>query len=224
MPIVKKPSNMLEIHNVDNTRGLMSIRGVLSFVVGLATVIGVAGCSDRSGNILGFEKSAPDEFAVVKRAPLTLPPNYGLRPPRPGLARPQAISPRDEAKKSVIGQTIVKPQRTRRKVRAEQKRRIGTRSNSEVALLKRTGAIDAEPNIREIVDREAVGVVGRTDESFVDSLLFWRDKRPKPPANIDTVVNPKGEARRIRENKVLGKPVKTGVTPRIKRKKAGLLY
>ena len=123
----------------------MKIRGVLSTAALLTALIVVAGCGDKSGNILGFEKTAPDEFAVVKRAPLTLPPNYGLRPPRPGAVRPQAVSPRDEAQKSVIGATAAKPQRTRRNVRAEQQRRIGTRSGSEVALLKRTGAINVDP-------------------------------------------------------------------------------
>jgi len=202
----------------------MKFRGVLT-AVGLLTVLFVvAGCSDKSGNILGFEKSAPDEFAVVKRAPLTLPPNYGLRPPRPGTARPQAVSPRDEAKKSVIGATKTKPQRTRRNVRAEQQRRIGTRSGSEVALLKLTGAINVDPDIRDIVNREAVGVVSDSNESFVDSLLFWREKGPKPPDNFDTVVDAKGEARRLRENKVLGKPITSGKTPTIKRKEAGLLF
>lgn len=202
----------------------MRIRSVLSLVVGLAATIVMVGCSEKSGNILGFEKSAPDEFAVVKRAPLTLPPEFGLRPPRPGAARPQETSPRDEAKKSVIGGAAAKPQRTRRNIRAEQQRRIGSRSGSEVALLKRTGAIDVNPDIRDIVNREAIGVVNESDESFVDSLLFWRDKGPKPPTNIDTVVDAKGEARRIRENKVLGKPVTTGVTPTIKRKEGGLLF
>lgn len=202
----------------------MRIRSVLSLVVGFAAITGLIGCSERSGNILGFEKSSPDEFAVVKRAPLTLPPEFGLRPPRPGAVRPQAVSPRDEAKKSVIGGSAVKPQRTRRNVRAEQQRRIGSRSGSEAALLKRTGAIDVNPDIRDIVNREAVGVVNESDESFVDSLLFWRDQEPKPPKNIDTVVDAKGEARRIRENKVLGKPVTTGVTPTIKRKEGGLLF
>ncbi len=91
-------------------------------------------------------------------------------------------------------------------------------------MLKRTGAINVDPNIRNIVNQEAVGAVGESDESFVDSLLFWRGKEPKPPENIDTVVDPKGEARRIRENRVLGKPVTTGRTPTIKRKEAGLLF
>ncbi len=202
----------------------MKVRGVLSLVVGFAAIIGMVGCSDKSGNILGFEKSSPDEFAVVKRAPLTLPPNYGLRPPRPGAARPQAVSPREEAKKSVIGTTQVKPQRTRRNVRAEQERRIGTRSSSEVALLKRTGAINVDPNIRDIINREAVGAASEPDTSFVDTLLFWRDKEPKAQDNIDLVVDAKGEARRLRENKILGKPITSGVTPTIKRKEAGLLF
>ena len=30
---------------------------------------------------LGLEKQSPDEFRVVSRAPLTLPPDYSLRPP-----------------------------------------------------------------------------------------------------------------------------------------------
>lgn len=192
-------------------------------VVVIAALLGVVGCGDRSGNILGFEKSAPDEFAVVKRAPLTLPPNYGLRPPRPGALRPQAVSPREEAQKSVIG-TAVKPQRTRRNVRAEEQRRIGTRSSGEVALLKRTGAINVDPDIRDIINREAVGVIGEEDTGFVDSLLFWRDDAPKRPDNIDLVVDAKAESRRLRENEILGKPITAGKTPTIKRKEAGLLF
>ena len=38
-------------------------------------------------------KRSPDEFAVVRRAPLILPPDYGLRPPRPGETGP-ASTPR----------------------------------------------------------------------------------------------------------------------------------
>jgi len=39
----------------------------------------LAGCGSLS-DTLGFGKSSPDEFNVVKRAPLILPPEYNLRP------------------------------------------------------------------------------------------------------------------------------------------------
>ncbi|NKB60573.1 MAG: DUF3035 domain-containing protein [Alphaproteobacteria bacterium] len=200
----------------------MRIRSLVSFVVGVSALTLLAGCSDRSGNILGFEKSSPDEFAVVKRAPLTLPPNFGLRPPRPGATRPQEVSARSEAKKSLI-RTEAKPQRTRRNVRAEEERRAAGRSGSEVALLKLTGAINVDPEIRDVINREAAGAASPEDTSFVDSLLFWRDKEKKAD-NFRTVVDAKGESRRLRENEILGKPVTEGVTPTIKRKEAGLLF
>jgi hypothetical protein len=34
----------------------------------------------------------PDEFEVVQRAPLTIPPDFDLRPPKPGSPRPQEVS------------------------------------------------------------------------------------------------------------------------------------
>ena len=36
--------------------------------------------------LAGGPSPGPDEFAVVTRAPLSLPPDYGLRPPRRGAA------------------------------------------------------------------------------------------------------------------------------------------
>ena len=55
-----------------------------------------------------FSKKAPDEFAVVKRAPLEMPPTYDLRAPQPGAARPQEISTDQLAKQSVLGEATVK--------------------------------------------------------------------------------------------------------------------
>ncbi len=189
---------------------------------GLFAALTLAGCGGSSGNLLGFEKSSPDEFAVVKRAPLTLPPDFGLRPPRPGAARPQAVSARSEAKNSLI-KTAPKPQ-TRRNARAARAARIGKRSVAEVALLKRTGAIDVDPEIRQVINREAAGAVGEDDKDFIDTLLFWRDDEKKESAQDDLIVDPKGESRRLRENQVLGKPMTAGVTPSIRRKKAGFLF
>lgn len=42
--------------------------------------------------ISGLEKNSPDEFAVVTRPPLIIPPEYTLTPPEPGEARPQNLA------------------------------------------------------------------------------------------------------------------------------------
>ena len=45
----------------------------------------------------------PDEFRVVRKAPLTVPPEYNLRPPTPGSARPQELAPDQQARVAVFG-------------------------------------------------------------------------------------------------------------------------
>ena len=48
-----------------------------------------------------MDRVGPDEFAVESRAPLTLPPDYELRPPSPGAARPQEATAADRARKVI---------------------------------------------------------------------------------------------------------------------------
>ncbi|MGH7063561.1 MAG: DUF3035 domain-containing protein, partial [Stellaceae bacterium] len=43
----------------------------------------------------------PDEFAVESRAPLTIPPDFDLRPPEPGAARPQEKSTSQQAEQVI---------------------------------------------------------------------------------------------------------------------------
>ena len=66
-------------------------------VVSLAGVVLLAGCSDFKKSI-GLEQGMPDEFAVESRAPLTIPPEFDLRPPTPGAPRPQEKSADQQAK------------------------------------------------------------------------------------------------------------------------------
>lgn len=51
----------------------------------------LGGCSNWK-QTLGIEPTSPDEFAVESRAPLTVPPDFNLRPPEPGASRPQETS------------------------------------------------------------------------------------------------------------------------------------
>ena len=58
----------------------------MTMVIGLAATLSACG-SDRD-NALGYGKNAPDEFNVVRKAPLILPPDFNLRPPSSNSARP----------------------------------------------------------------------------------------------------------------------------------------
>jgi len=49
----------------------------------LVAAAGLAGCQSTQ-KALGMSKVTPDEFRVVTKAPLVVPPDYALRPPAPG--------------------------------------------------------------------------------------------------------------------------------------------
>src|SRR5579862_8668412 len=63
-------------------------RAFLLAVACAATAALVSGCTDFR-QMVGIDAISPDEFAVESRAPLTIPPDFDLRPPQPGAARPQ---------------------------------------------------------------------------------------------------------------------------------------
>jgi Protein of unknown function (DUF3035) len=56
----------------------------------------LSGCTDLK-QMVGIDQPMPDEFAVESRAPLTVPPEFDLRPPEPGAPRPQEKSADQQA-------------------------------------------------------------------------------------------------------------------------------
>jgi DUF3035 family protein len=60
----------------------------------------LSGCTDFR-RIVGMDRVGPDEFAVESRAPLTIPPEFDLRPPQPGAPRPQEGTAADKARKVI---------------------------------------------------------------------------------------------------------------------------
>jgi hypothetical protein len=172
----------------------------------LALALALGACEDTR-KILGLDKRPPDEFSVYSRAPLSLPPNFDLRPPTPGEARPQETAPTTEAEQALRGR---RPGAVR-----EQPAPEGSSAGVR-ALLRQTGGLTAQPNIRVVVNEEAAALA-LENERITDKILFWR--KPEPEG---TVVNAEKENQRIRENQALGKPVTEGDTPIIQRKKRGL--
>jgi hypothetical protein len=146
-----------------------------------------------------FSKKSPDEFAVVTRAPLEMPPNYTLRPPRPGVQRPQENTAIDEAKQVVFGTNEIK-QVAPREV-----------TQGESILLQKTGANTATSDIRDIIDQETAKIV-KEETSTVNKILGKAGKKIDAPASV---VDPIKESERIIQNKKAGKSVTDGKTPTI---------
>src|ERR1700748_150318 len=81
---------------------LRATRALTSSSLCLAGALLISGCSDLK-KAIGLERSTPDEFAVESRAPLTMPPDFNLRPHMPGASRQQEKSS-DQHPRQVIEQ------------------------------------------------------------------------------------------------------------------------
>ena len=177
----------------------------------LVSVIALTGCEETK-RVFGKTKEAPDEFAVYRRAPLSLPPDSDLRPPTPGVSRPQVVNPRDQAR-AALGLSA----KNTDKVDLSKSEDITRLSNGERALLALTGANKANPQIRKLVEEKTADLY-ETNETFTDKMVFWRSK------NKGVALDPQKELKRIREAQSLGKPLNSNDIPSVTRKKKkGLL-
>jgi hypothetical protein len=143
-------------------------------IVGAALIAaaGLAGCQSTS-KALGMSKVTPDEFRIVTKAPLVVPPDYALRPPAPGEPRPQELQPESAARTALLGQ-----------------REAEIRTDGEKMLAAKAGADKADPLIRYMVDDE-FGDVAHKDKNFADRVMFWKsDKSAAGAAAADNTPAP----------------------------------
>lgn len=167
------------------------IPSVLVFACGALLL---TGCSNPRES-LGLNKKAPDEFAVVKRAPLSMPPDYKLHPPQPGAPRPQELTTSNAARETVFGTAASGAK--------------GTTTDS--VLLQKAGAESADPSIRRTVDAETAQLHDR-NKPVAEKLLGIGGDKDEPSASV---VNAAEEAERLRKNETEGAPLTRGDTPTI---------
>lgn len=137
-------------------------RGLL---LGVAVVaLTTTGCESLNRSV-GGGKASPDEFAVVTKAPLVIPPDFSLRPPMPGARRPQEANVAQAAANAVFsgsGQTATT-----------------MTSAGETMLLQEAGADDVDNAIRDVVDSEYYNIQ-RPDQDFSNKVLFYQGETVDP--------------------------------------------
>jgi Protein of unknown function (DUF3035) len=183
-------------------------------LVAAGALLALSGCGDQVRQALGMTKQSPDEFMTVAHAPLTMPPDYNLRPPEPGAPRPQEGTASEQAQTALYANSGGTALSTGSSFGGSNE---AAQSAGEVALLQNAGAAGIDPGIRAQIDTETAAQVER-DQTLISRLVFWRTPEP-----YGTVVDPVAESKRLQENQALGKPVTEGETPIITRRRRGVL-
>jgi len=99
----------------------------------------LSGCASLASS------NSPDEFRVVKKAPLVVPPDYSLRPPEAGQGLPFEVDPTRAGTTTAFGADLGQ-----------------NASASERALVAAAGANAVSPVIRDQVDWEESRVIRKT--------------------------------------------------------------
>ncbi len=154
----------------------------------------LSGCSNVKES-LGLEKESPDEFAVITRAPLEMPSNTALPPPRLGIPRPQEKATISQAKEAVFGE--------------DNQQAPSSTTSVENALLQKAGTHDLDPNIRSTINEETKELKYR-NRPVAEKLLNIAIGDEGASA---TVVDAKKELDRIKKNTEEGKNITYGKTP-----------
>jgi len=128
-----------------------------ALIVSAAALFGLTACTSGVRQALNAEKTVPDEFRVVTIAPLSVPPEYNLVPPRPGELRAEDMFQDQQARRALFGDMSA-----------------SGATDAEILFASRAGAADANPNVRAIIDGETAALV-RKDQGFANRVLFWRD-------------------------------------------------
>lgn len=120
------------------------------FLFGLA----LSACASRQDT--GRRAGTPDEFRVVKKAPLTVPPEYSLRPPGRGEQRPAEVDPSQQNRTVAFGTDI------------------GANASAvEKMMVAKARAIAVNPVIREMIDYEEAGLL-RKGAAISDDVVNYR--------------------------------------------------
>ena len=79
------------------------MRKLLVVTTGMMALAVLGGCARRASGGVMAGRSGLDEYAVSRRAPLTVPPDFALVPPKPGAPRPQEADTSTQALNAMFG-------------------------------------------------------------------------------------------------------------------------
>ena len=107
------------------------------FIFIILNISFLSSCASELADVLGTNKLPPDEFTILTKPALIVPPEYNLRPPAEGEIRPDPQQPNRQLQSILFGQN-----------------KTDEFSSSEINLMTGSDVAEAIPNIREVIDSE----------------------------------------------------------------------
>ena len=153
------------------------LRSACLFSAFASAALIATGCTSTS-RALGLEKSAPNEFNILTKAPLIVPPEYNLRPPAVGASSAENNYTQRSAREALLGDVD-----------------DADPSRGEIALMAKAGVNRANPEIRLEID--GVNSVERKSAGFTNRLLFWQNGQVVDAQGNPAPLNAENEARRV---------------------------
>jgi hypothetical protein len=174
---------------------MTSMQEIFRFAALAGLALSLIGC-ESIREAAGITKEPPDEFAVVTKSPLVIPPDFALRPPKPGASPTNQTSPTVAAQSALFGDDPA----------AAATAITGNYSQEERIVLANSGGANADHSIRKQIASDAKDMEA-TDDSFTDELLF---RTPDPYKG--TPLNADAEAQRIHDAGAQGQPPAAGAS------------
>jgi predicted small secreted protein len=179
--------------------------GLRAALVVAVAAMALTGC-DTLRDAAGMDKSAPDEFAVTTKAPLVIPPDYNLQPPRPGAVPTNQVDPTESAENALFGNDPAT-------IAAQLP---NTFSETEKMLLANAKVQSIDPQIHQNLASDYKNTVA-SDDSFTKDLLFWQ----KPKTDEGQPLDADQEAKRINQKQAGQAPTAPGNPPPPKKEDKG---
>jgi hypothetical protein len=173
------------------------MRNLLRGCVLLGVACALSSC-DSIRDAAGLNKEPPDEFAVVTKAPLIIPPDYNLHPPKPGAPPLNQVAPTTAAQQALYSDDPT----------AIAGAISGNYSQAEKLILANSGGAVADSQIRRTIAAENTKAED-TNPSLTDKLLFGESK----DNSADQPLDASAEQARIAAAKNSGQPPADGDAP-----------
>ena len=157
----------------------LKMRDLITTTALIAACASLTACATASKR-LGLTTTAPNEFNILTKAPLVVPPEYNLLPPRVGESSADNNYTQEAARKALIGD--IDPTEPTR---------------GEIVLMTKAGVGRANQEVR--VEIDGANSVERKTKGFSDRVLFWQNGSVKMPDG--TPLDAEIEAKRLESMK-----------------------